>query len=217
MESFCSIFVSGLLFWGPFQWFGDWWAEHSLTLQLFYGLGIVALLLIIFQTVLLLVGADDALDLSEGEVGILSLRAISAFVLGFGWIGAISLENGFSLLVSVLFGSLTGGALMGTVTLVMFALHRMKSSGTLNYANAVGTIGTVYLPIPARQQGAGKVEVYIQGRMVIVPAYTLHGERIGNQQRVRIVSMVDSRTVMVEPISIPTVEPANISNQGSEE
>ncbi len=217
VTSFFSILVTGLLFWSPFQWLSDWWADHSLTLQFFYGMGILALLLIVFQTALLLFGSDDALDVSEGEVGILSLRAISAFVLGFGWIGAISLENGFSLMISVIFGSLTGGALMGTVTLVMYALHRMKASGTLKYENAVGSVGTVYLPIPARQQGAGKVEAYIQGRMVIVPAYTRHAERIGNQERVRIIEMVDSRTVMVEPLSFSTVESAKDSNQGSEE
>jgi hypothetical protein len=186
----------------------------SFSLQFFYAIGVVALLLLMFQVVLLIAGSGE-LDVGEGEAGFLSLRAVAGFLLGFGWIGAISLENGFGLLAAVVFGSLSGGALMGAVTLVMLALHRMRTSGTLNYENAVGAVGTVYLPIPPLQQGAGKVEVYIQGRSVIVPAYTRHGEKIGNQQRVRVSGMIDPRTLLVEPLAVPLSESADDSVSGS--
>jgi len=204
----------GMLQWTPFRWFGDWFDGLSFSLQFFYAIGVVALLLLLFQVILLIVGSGE-LDFGEGEAGFLSLRAVAGFLLGFGWIGAISMENGFGLLAAVVFGALAGGALMGGVTLVMLALHRMRTSGTLNYENAVGAVGTVYLPIPPRQQGAGKVEVYIQGRSVIVPAYTRHGERIGNQQRVRVTGMIDPRTLLVEPLAIPLSESAEDSVSGS--
>lgn len=209
-----SAMALGMLEWAPVQWLGGWWAGMSFSLQFFYAIGVVALLLLMFQVVLLIAGSGE-LDVGEGEAGFLSLRAVAGFLLGFGWIGAISLENGFGLLAAVVFGSLSGGALMGAVTLVMLALHRMRTSGTLNYENAVGAVGTVYLPIPPLQQGAGKVEVYIQGRSVIVPAYTRHGERIGNQQRVRVSGMIDPRTLLVEPLAVPLSESADDSVSGS--
>ena len=204
----------GLLQWTPFRWFGDWFDGLSFSLQFFYAIGVVALLLLLFQVILLIVGSGE-LDFGEGEAGFLSLRAVAGFLLGFGWIGAISMENGFGLLAAVVFGALAGGALMGGVTLVMLALHRMRTSGTLNYENAVGAVGTVYLPIPPRQQGAGKVDVHIQGRSVIVPAYTRHGERIGNQQRVRVTGMIDPRTLLVEPLAAPISGPPDDSVSGS--
>jgi hypothetical protein len=206
--------ASGILAWSPIQWFGGWWDGLSFSLQFFYAIGVVALLLLLFQVILLIVGSGE-LDFGEGEAGFLSLRAVAGFLLGFGWIGAISMENGFGLLAAVVFGAFAGGALMGGVTLVMLGLHRMRTSGTLNYENAVGAVGTVYLPIPPRQEGAGKVEVYIQGRSVIVPAYTRHGERIGNQQRVRVAGMIDPRTLLVEPLVIPLSGSPDDSVSGS--
>ena len=39
---------------------------------------------------------------------------------------------------------------------LMSYLHSLRQEGTLNYSNAVGNVGNVYLPIPPKERGWGK-------------------------------------------------------------
>ena len=110
--------------------------------------------------------------------------------------------------LSLRIAATTAGAatLVGVLfTLVVFYLMRflysLQHSGTLDYQNAVGEIGTVYLPIPAAMGGNGKVQVTVQGRLRVVTALTRSQARLENQARVRIVDVLDENSLVVEPLS----------------
>jgi hypothetical protein len=49
---------------------------------------------------------------------------------------------------------------------------RLERDGTLSLASAVGTTGSVYLSIPARREGVGKVHLIVQNRLVELRAIT---------------------------------------------
>jgi hypothetical protein len=76
----------------------------------------------------------------------------------------------------------------------------LRQEGTINYANAVGKIGSVYLPIPPHRKGIGQVEVLVQGRLKIVQAITDNDKKIGNRVAVRVTELVDTQTILVEPL-----------------
>ena len=76
----------------------------------------------------------------------------------------------------------------------------MKDSGTLNYANAVGQVGTVYLPVPPGRSGIGKIQVMIQGRLKVVQAQTGLEQRLDNLTKVRVVEQIGPHTLLVEPL-----------------
>ena len=61
--------------------------------------------------------------------------------------------------------------LLGTALLVRNLL-KLQSSGNLDYANAVGTIGTVYFTIPAAESGGGQLSLMMQGRLITADART---------------------------------------------
>ncbi len=94
-------------------------------------------------------------------------------------------------------GLLFGGAIF----YLMRLLHSLRHSGTLDYSNALGEVGTVYLPIPAGMGGTGKIQVIVQGRLKEIQAFTRHDQRIENRVRVRVVELLDDNTLLVEPLA----------------
>ncbi len=189
----------------------QWWNSLSTELQVFYAVGIAGTFFLLIQTVLLIIGfgddsvggADDAdVDIDEtGDIRLVSTKTIVAFAVGFGWSGVICLKNGFSIPLTVLIAMFVGSFLMVLVLYLMKSLYGLRSSGNINYENAVGTIATVYVPIPPNQSGPGQVEISIQGRVRFVQAFTDATERIASNTRVKVVDLVDPVTLLVQPLS----------------
>ncbi|MBI4178821.1 hypothetical protein HY522_05245 [bacterium] len=188
-----------------------WWGSLSSELRIFYSIAIVSSAVLLIQLLLLLIGLDHSLDAGDMDMGgpgehpgglhILSVRSVVAFFVGFGWTGVVALNRGLSTLSSVFLAGAVGAAFLLTVYYMMKSLHGLRSSGTLDYKNAVGQIATVYLPIPAERGGPGQIEVMIQGRVMVVQAFTKSSKPIGNRAKVRVVEQLDAGTLLVEPIA----------------
>ena len=187
----------------------DYWLNLSSTMQTFVGIGAISSLVLSIQLVLSMIGGDmdgiDAdLDLAEGgeggASGILSVRTIGAFFTGFGWTGASMTDYGYELGITTVVSAVVGSALLAMVFYLMAYLHSLRQEGTLDYSNAIGQVGSVYLPIPPHRKGLGQIEVTIQGRLSIVKAVTDHDKKIGNRVAVRVTELVDQQTILVEPL-----------------
>lgn len=144
---------------------------------------------------------SGALDHHHGDgLGILSFRTIVAFLVGFGWIGVMSIESGLRPVVALIPAGLAGLAVMLVVWWLMRVLLRLGSSGTLDFANAVGEVGTVYVPIPPNREGPGQVEVMIQGRLMVVEALSSAAERLEHHAKVLVVDVTDQNALIVRPV-----------------
>ena len=183
-----------------------WWNSLTTALQVFYTVAWAATALLVLQLLLTLFGFDgdgDADFDADGHgsgMGILSVRSVTAFFAGFGWGGVVALRAGLGLAAATLVALAIGGTLMGAVVAMMRVFSSMRHSGTLDYANAVGVVGNVYLPIPGAMQGPGQVEVLVQGRLCVVQAFTRAPEKIPSQARVRVTETLDQQTLVVEPL-----------------
>jgi len=187
-----------------------WWGSLDTALQVYYGIAVVTSVLLAMQLALLVLGFDgggaedfDA-DVHDTGMGILSVRTVTAFFTGFGGGGVIALRNGLGLGASTVAALAAGGVLMGTVVLIMRGFYSMRESGTLDYRNAVGAMGSVYLPIPPNMEGPGQIEVLVQGRLKVVRAFTRAAARIPNRARVKVVETLDQQTLLVEPLDPPS-------------
>jgi len=187
----------------------DYWLNLSSTMQTFVGIGAISSLVLSIQLVLSMIGGDmdglDAdLDLADGgeggASGILSVRTIGAFFTGFGWTGAAMTEANYPLGITTVVSAVVGSALLAMVFYLMAYLHSLRQEGTLDYSNAIGQVGSVYLPIPPNRKGLGQIEVTIQGRLSIAKAVTDHDKKIGNRVAVRVTELVDQQTILVEPL-----------------
>ncbi len=128
------------------------------------------------------------------------MRTVTAFFVGFGWTGVAALEAGWQLLPTIVVATAVGSAFMAGVLLLMRTLYGMRYSGTLDYHNAIGNVGSVYLRIPAAMAGPGQIEVQVQGRLRVVQAFTRADRELGNRERVRVTDLMDDTTLLVEPL-----------------
>jgi membrane protein implicated in regulation of membrane protease activity len=195
----------------------EWFNALTLDLQIFYGLGCLATLLLVIQLIMTVLGlgedvpgdaatVDDGLldaggDMEHGDgLSLVSTRTIVAFLAGFGWTGAIALNSGLGLPAAVVVALVVGFVLMLMVFWLMRGLYSLRQSGSLDYHNAVGQSGTVYIKIPAAGSGSGQIQVVVQGRLATVAAQTAAPEEIPSGQQVKVTKVLASNTLQVETI-----------------
>ena len=186
-----------------------WWGTLGSSLQIFWGIAIVTSLVLSLQLILTMLGFDsdtdvemDADDVSGDGGNVLSIRTITAFFAGFGWSGVACLDAGFSLLTTLLISTGVGAVFMLGVFGLMRFLYGLRHSGTLDYRNAIGQVGSVYLPVPAEMSGPGKIEVLVQGRLRVVDAFNKSPEALPNRSRVKVIDVMDQNTLVVEPVEL---------------
>jgi hypothetical protein len=129
-------------------------------------------------------------------LSVLTFRTVTAFVAFFGLAGMVltRAEAGPELALA---GALAAGlAALFAVRWLMQNLSRLNVDGTLHIHRALGVKGAVYLSIPARKAGAGKVHVLVGGRLVEYKAVTAR-EDLPTGAKIVVVDIVDSDTVEV--------------------
>lgn len=179
--------------------------NYEPAMRTFIGIGAVSSIVLFVQMIVILIGGSD-LDFDLGEVGeggatgIFSIRSIGSFFTGFGWTGAMFLQNGHSVGVATLAATLVGSLILAGFLSLMRWLHSFKSDGTVNYKNAVGNVGSVYIPIPPNRKGMGQIQVEVQGRLAVINAVSDSEEKLENRTAVRVDSLVDSRTLLVKTL-----------------
>ena len=178
-------------------------------MQTFVTIGLVSSTVLFLQMIAILVGGafdvpDFDLDVGEGgATGMFSIRGIGAFFTGFGWTGAAVLAGGHPLTLAIISATVVGvGVLVGFVGMMRW-LHGLRSEGTIDYNNAVGQVGSVYVPIPPNREGIGQVEVLVQGRMTTVRALSDNSQRLDNRTAVQVTGVIDERTLLVETFQNP--------------
>ncbi len=186
----------------------DWWNSLLIEKQIFYAIGIFSLAVLLLQILLTLIGVGhhDADFSGHGDhdtgMGLLTVRTVTAFFVGFGWAGVIMLNKGYSMIAAIGAGAGTGLAFLLTTAFLIRNLLRLQSSGgNVDYNNAIGSVGTVYVTIPGAETGGGQVELNIQGRLMMVGAYTKAASALRPNSKVKVVGLIGGSTLLVEPLT----------------
>ena len=190
----------------------DWWASLTGLQQVFALIGIPATLVLVVQTVLLLVGmggdsdADidaDGIDIGEsgdGGLTLFSVRGIMAMLCVAGWSGIVFVDFGLGSAAAIVLAALCGvAALFGTAYL-MKAVLKLQSSGNIQLGTAIGKTGEVYIPIPPKGQGRGKISITIQDRFIEIDAISGSEDTLKTGETVRVVSTDEAGLVVVERV-----------------
>jgi len=127
---------------------------------------------LLIQMILGEIGGDGALDLDldvdidgdhpGAEFGLLSAQSISAFFMGYGWIGFAAyrfLDLGFT--GAAVIGV---GAGVGVAWLMIWLLRSMlklQNNTNVRIAQARGMVGEVYVTVPSQGTGRGEVVLVI--------------------------------------------------------
>lgn len=137
-------------------------------------------------------------DTGFGDFRFFSLRSIVAFITFFGWGGVIAWKYNLRGL-ACLFVALGCGLLMMFLTACMlYLLLKMQHSGNIEPGDIIGSLGTVYLRIPAGRTEIGKVTAEVKGTSQEIIAVA--DEEIPRGCSVRIIEQVDGRRFLVEKV-----------------
>jgi hypothetical protein len=186
----------------------EWWNSLLIEKQIFYAIGLFSLAVLLLQILLTLVGVGhhDADFSGHGDhdtgMGLLTVRTVTAFFVGFGWTGAIMLNRGYSMVAAIVAGAATGAAFLLTTAFLIRNLLRLQSGGgNVDYNNAIGTVGTVYTTIPAAEAGGGQIELMIQDRLMMAEAYTKAAWNLRPNSKAKVVALIGRSTLLVEPLT----------------
>ena len=200
----------------------DLWNSLSVAMKILWAVTLSASLIFVIQTIMTFLGADadsadfdinsdvdvnadvdvatDA-DTSAGHssgIGLLSVRNLVNFCLGFGWT-AILLQNQVkSTTLLLVIALVVGVALVALVMLLFKWIGGMQQSGNINvYKSAIDCQGTVYLTIPAERSGEGKVQISISNSVREYDAIT-DGPALKTGTKIHVIDVVSSDTLLVE-------------------
>jgi len=179
--------------------------SSSFVVQLFWGIGFFGLILIILQAVFgISVGghgdthsAADAHGDHDSGASYLSIRTISAMLLGFGFGGAWLLRNGSPIWVAALGGLGVGFVIAVIYVILMRSLYKLRSDGTSVLSEAVNQSGTVYLRVPGLLSGAGEIQISFGGRLQNVKAFT-DGPELPTGTVVKVIALHGGQALLVE-------------------
>ena len=130
-----------------------------------------------------------------GGLKIVTVRGIVSFFAVGGW--TAFLLYGVVGLWSLLIGAGAGAAVAVLLAFLMKSLMKLEGRGNISFPKAVGTVGTVYLTIPAARGGVGKITVMISERLVECEAMT-DGGKIETGAVITVKGMVDPCIFLVE-------------------
>ena len=116
-----------------------------------------------------------------------SVQGIVTFLMVMGWVAIASISSGANPMIAVLVGCGLGVLTMYLVARLMFASRRLAENGTVDIRKAIGENGSVYIPVPAKGGGEGKINLYLQGRFVEVSCITHEAEMIPTGTSVRVI------------------------------
>lgn len=202
----------------------QWWLSLSLAERVFAYIAIPSTLILILQTIMLLIGMGDSdtdLDGSDADfdadvdldhdgipdvfehdgadagLRMFSVRGVIAFLTVFGWTGLSLLRSATAIAVAAVVAALCGAAAMMLMAYVMRLAMRLQSDGTVRPQNAIGVSGVVYLTVPPRRMGHGKVSVLVQERLCELDAVTDEEQPIPTGCEVVIVALSGQSTLVV--------------------
>lgn len=105
-----------------------------------------------------------------GNIRFLTLQTVVTFLTVFGWVSIVCVNGGLVPLLGILIGVIAGLIMMYAVAKIVQMSAKLAEDGTLNLKNAIGETATVYLTIPAKGSGEGKVTMQLQGRFCEIDA-----------------------------------------------
>jgi hypothetical protein len=184
----------------------DWFSNLELFAKIYWGIALIGSFILAITMILSFVGSDtDNLDTDaeiEGDTGIgfqfITFKNLIGFFTLFGWSGIACMDAGLSKPITIGI-SLICGLLMMTIMAAMFYyMRKLNDSGTLDFNNAIGTVGKVYLTIGAKRSSIGKTHIKIQGALRELEALTDSETDLKSGSVIKVKSVTENGILIVE-------------------
>lgn len=137
---------------------------------------------------------------SDGGLKLFTVRTVVAFFAVGGWTGTAMIAAEMSEAVTIPAAFLAGTAAVFAIALLFKYSLRLQDNGMVLIQNTLGKTADVYLFIPEKRKGKGKVTVLVQERFREYDAVTDNAYPIKTGEKAIITGIADEQTVIVKPI-----------------
>lgn len=198
-----------------FDTFYQWYGQLDPHLRIYWSVALITSALFVIQVALTFIGLghgdvdadfqaadatpDGGLEGVDGAMQIFTVRNVINFLLGVSWGGVCLWDVIPSRVLLAVVSVFIGLCFVGLFLLLYRQMMRLQASGNIRIESAVGEVCQVYLRIPSGRSGAGKVQISFSGSVQEVAAQT-DGKSLASGTRVRVVSVIDTHTLLVTPI-----------------
>ena len=160
----------------------EWFSSLELFAKIYWSIALVGSIIFLINIVLAFAGGDTTSDLDgldseiDADTGIgfqfITFKNLIGFFTLFGWSGVACIDAGLSMPLTLIISTICGLIMMTIMAAMFYYMKKLDHSGTLDYKNAVGKIGEVYLTIGANRSKMGKVHVRVQDALRELEALT---------------------------------------------
>ncbi|WP_040280570.1 hypothetical protein [Psychroserpens damuponensis] len=187
----------------------EWFSALDGFSQFFWIIALIGSLIFVFVIITTFLGMDggddfDGIDSEiESDAGIgfqfITFKNLVGFFTIFGWIGIACINAGFSKPVTVIIALFCGLLMMTIMAAMFYAMGKLTNSGTLEYKNAIGAIGEIYLTVGANRESMGKVSVRVQGTLRELEALSDSLTALKTGTIIEVVDITTNGILIVEP------------------
>lgn len=189
--------------------FSTWWDSLDVLQQIYWLVAIPSTLLFIIQLIMTFIGADSDHDMDldhDAEIDadhgmgfhFITFKNLVAFFTIFAWSGLACIEGKLGTTLTLFISVISGLVMMLIMASLYYLMGKLQDSGTLVMTNAIGKIGDVYLTIPPRKEGLGKVQVKVQGGLRTLDAMTAELDPIKTGSLIEVVDVVSEHILVVK-------------------
>lgn len=151
-----------------------WWTTMETFEKIYWILAFPTTLLFIILIIMTFVGIDADHDMDMDHDGSIdadhgigfqffSYKNLLGFFTIFAWSGIACIDSKLNVFPTIVISLFSGLLMMLIMASIFYFISKLSESGNLNINNAIGKVGTAYLPIPGQRKGMGKVQIKIQG------------------------------------------------------
>ncbi len=194
----------------------DAYTNFPAPLRFYWAVAVAASLVFVIQMILTFIGVGhtdaggDAFDGSAGDangdtldtggaIQLFTVRNIVNFLLGVGWGGVCFWNTCDNKHLVTIVAFICGLAFVIAFMFMLKQLMKLQHGGNFRIDECVGMTCSVYLRVPARRKGSGKVQLSWHGSVLEIEALT-DGEQIPSGAKVRVSKVIDSHSLLVEPL-----------------
>lgn len=175
--------------------------------QGFWYIALAASLIFLIQTILTFIGGGhgDGIHTDFSDAGhtdtpfqLFSFRNLINFLLGFGWSGVAFYHSVGNKTLLIFISAVVGAGFIFLFFILILQILKLTEDNTFKMENLIGRVGEVYLTIPAKMGGKGKILISVNGANHEIQAMTESEKNIPSSHSVRVIYIYDEVLVVAE-------------------
>jgi hypothetical protein len=186
-----------------------WWSAMQNVEKIYWLIAIPFTAVFLVQLILTFIGGDfdHSLDTADHDISIdqdhgiefqfLSIKNLVAFFAIFGWTGIALIHGEKSIGAIVIISTFAGILMMLIMASLIYYMGKLTEDSTLNLKNSINKVGTVYLRIPAKRNGTGKIQINVQGFQTL-DAITDDEEEIKTGTLAKVIDVINNEVLLVK-------------------